>query len=290
MNKRILIGIAIVIVLYFIINNTQLGEHFVLPFGLGSTNVLEDGIYVVTNKVGGLSERCLTVDNSAGFPHLLSFPDQMCGYKSREDLLSSGNSVWLVKCIDPKNNLYVVANGSTAFNKCLITGDGGRDKYPFLFSWNYTSNNLCGMAGGVDGILQSNGQAAWVINPVGKNMYTVANYSDPEFSTGGSSNVWSGSSPNAATSAPLSPSDINNSGQIAINNATTIPTPRCLAIIDGSNLTPERWINTENPSGYTISGQLSGTTSGGGLCGFNSYSNLINDSRAVWNFYKVGDI
>lgn len=286
-QKKLLILVLLILASYYGYKYSS-GERFTLPFLSSPYEPLKDGIYVITKFANSLDERCLISDEKP-FPYLNNINDQMCGYSNVNDMLQEGKSIWIVKCVDKTNNKYLIANGYSDFNKCLTFTDGGKSKYPTMFSWNYSNSNICGLDN--DSILQSNGEMIWTIQPIGKNKYTIINYSNPMFAVTNSTNVWAGNSPAQATSAPIAPSDFNNAGQIAVSNATSVPIPYCLAI-DDNEIIPKRFFNLTGPSTNPNNYSNSGVNGMGNqnLCGFNSFTDLINDSRASWNFYKILDI
>ncbi len=272
MNRKILIVVVIIVILLIFFYKYQIiGEHFVLPFFMGNPSSLEDGIYVITNRLGGISERCLISDSDA-YPRLSQFNDRLCGFKTTDDLLKDGKGVWIVKNISTPDvpNQYILASGYDDFNKCLLFPNMGKGEYPIKYSPNYASKSLCGIQGNLLGLRNSIGNMIWTINPVGGSSYTISNTSNNDVS-----NVWAGSSPSQGTSATNTPSDINSPTPAPISNMTTIPPKVCLAILD--EIIPKRFIANENPSNVMT-------------CGFTDYSRLVNDSRAVWNFYKVSGL
>jgi hypothetical protein len=205
------------------------------------------------------------------YPRLHTENDRLCGYNNLSDLIQDGKAVWYIKNVkkeDSQNrNHYIISSGYDDLNKCLMFSNSGKSLYPTKFSWGYSNKNLCGASGGQSGLENSIGRVLWEINPVGGNKFTINNTSNTD-----SNNVWNGATPADATSAPKVVSDINSPSPIAISRMTTIPAPYCLAMINDN--IPQRFVAYDNPDNKVA-------------CGFNSFNELIEDSRAVWYFYKI---
>lgn len=257
------------IFLIFTCKNTKILEKF------SSNIVLPDGKYVITNKQYGAGEYCLTSDTDS-FPHLISQSDQTCGWRSIDDLIKNGNSVWQITNI--QGNQYIISNGSDKYNKCLIFDDSGAGEYPLKFSWDYTSKNYCGLPSDntkISGLLESTGQALWTITNIGDNQWTMSNTATNLLSNNTSNNTNNYATPQitaSATSAPILSFDINSPSPSPIS-LNSLGTSICLAMLDDEY--PKLYISSDNPNMTQ-------------LCGFNNTHDLVTNSRAVWNFYKVG--
>jgi len=269
LTKLLLICIVLTIILSIVFNKSQTNtsENFNEYKLITTSNKLTDGYYIITNRPDGINEKCLMSDDKAN-PYLYQNSDRLCGYTNLQSLIDEGKAIWYIKNV--KDDIFLIASGYDDLNKCLIFGNNGKNTYPSKFSWGYSNQNMCGVTDGIDSFNNSIGRALFKISNISNNKYTIINTSS--INDNNVESIWPNfGSPSEATSSTLISDDINSMSPYYINRSKIIPQPYCLGIDDNK---PQRMVSYDNINNKNA-------------CGFNSFNELVNDSRMVWNFYKI---
>ena len=123
---------------------------------------IKDNQYIITNSASG-QEQCLIfgANGNAVYPQRYNWAEgPWCGFPDQAALLANRQAVFTVHNLT--GNQYMITNGSSGKEQCLLFGANGQASYPSRYNWN--EGAYCGFPS--KQALLDNKQAVWEIMPV----------------------------------------------------------------------------------------------------------------------------